>query len=316
MAKFSLNHMILKDAPLSFQQRKPKWIRAKMPGGGKYRELRDLVSTHNLHTVCEEAKCPNMGECWADGVATIMILGDVCTRSCGFCHVKTGRPPETDYDEPKRVADAVRIMDLNYVVITSVDRDDLPDGGAQIWADTIRKVHAACPKTSVEVLIPDFKGDPDALRTVIEAQPEVLAHNMETVKRLYRVVRPQANYEQSIELLRRAKDAGMVTKTGIMVGIGERDDEVDELMDDLVGGSDCDIFTVGQYLQPTPNHLPVKRFVEPEIFEKYRVDGLRKGFRVVESSPMVRSSYHADKQAAQLVKPGEREINPEAVATP
>ena len=314
MKKVSLSHLVLSGgSALSFQRRKPSWIRARLPGGGGYQQLRNLVTDNRLHTVCEEAKCPNMGECWADGVATIMILGEVCTRSCGFCHVKTGRPPVTDWDEPRRVADSVRTMDLNYVVITSVDRDDLPDGGAGIWAETIREVHAMCAKTSVEVLIPDFNGDRDALQIVIDARPEVLAHNLETVPRLYKPVRPQARYDQSVELLLRAKEAGMITKTGIMVGIGETDDEVRELMHDVVERSGCDIFTIGQYLQPTPNHLPVQRFVEPEVFEQFKEDGLAAGFRVVESGPMVRSSYHADKQAAQLVKPGERALNPAAL---
>lgn len=313
MSSLSLSNLILSAEPLDFRRRKPQWIRARLPGGEKYHELRDLVAGHNLHTVCEEAKCPNMGECWADGVATIMILGDVCTRSCGFCHVKTGRPPVLDVDEPGRVADAVRIMNLRYVVITSVNRDELPDGGASIWAETIRQTHAMCPDTSVEVLIPDFCGKWDALQKVIDAEPEVLSHNMETVRRMYRTVRPQAKYDRSIELLRRCKDAGLVTKTGIMVGIGERDDEVLELMDDVRAGSDCDILTIGQYLQPTRNHLPVDRWVDPGAFERFRREGLERGFRGVESGPMVRSSYHADKQAAPLVRPRSKSLNAEAL---
>lgn len=305
----SLSNLILSETPTDFRKRKPDWIRAKLPGGEAYQELRQLITENNLHTVCEEAKCPNLGECWARGVATIMILGDVCTRSCGFCHVKTGRPPELDLDEPRRVADAVRIMNLNYVVITSVNRDELPDGGAQVWADTIRAVHEASPKTSVEVLIPDFCGKWDALQTVIDAKPEVLNHNMETARRMYRVVRPQAKYDRSIELLRICKDAGLITKTGIMVGIGETDDEVRALMDDVHGGSECDILTIGQYMQPTRNHLPVHRWVHPDTFEEFKRDGIERGFKVVESGPMVRSSYHADQQAEQLVRPGERRLN-------
>ncbi|MFG0331259.1 MAG: lipoyl synthase [Phycisphaerales bacterium] len=306
MPTISLTSMILTDRDLDFRKRKPSWIRAKLPGGPEYRQLRANIDEHRLHTVCEEARCPNLGECWSRGVATIMILGDVCTRSCGFCHVKTGRPPVLDLDEPARVAESVRLMGLNYVVITSVNRDELPDGGAGIWADTIRAVHEACPETSVEALIPDFCGDWNALQKVIDAAPEVLNHNMETVRRMYRVVRPQAKYDRSIELLRRCKDAGMITKTGIMAGIGESDDEVFELMDDVVGGSDCDVLTIGQYLQPTRNHLPIHRWVEPGTFDRYKDEGLRRGFKVVESGPLVRSSYHADHQAAALVERGER----------
>lgn len=313
MANLNLSNMILTSEPPDFRKRKPEWIRAKLPGGEKFHDLRGLIGRQGLHTVCEAARCPNMGECWADGVATIMILGDVCTRSCGFCHVKTGRPPVLDLDEPMRVAQAVRIMNLNYVVITSVNRDELPDGGAGVWAETIRRTHAACPDTSVEVLIPDFCGKWDALQRVIDAEPEVLNHNMETVRRMYRVVRPQAKYDRSIELLRRCKEAGLVTKTGIMVGIGERDEEVLELMDDVRHGSDCDILTIGQYLQPTRNHLPVERWVEPERFDFFREQGLLRGFKVVESGPMVRSSYHADKQANQIVKPRTRRLNIEAI---
>ncbi len=315
MAGVNLSSMILSVEPPEGRQRKPSWIRARLPGGAKYHELRRLITDHHLHTVCEEARCPNMGECWADGVATIMILGDVCTRSCGFCHVKTGRPPVLDLDEPARVAETIRIMDLRHVVITSVNRDELPDGGASIWAETIRRTHAACPETSVEVLIPDFCGKWGALETVIDAAPEVLGHNMETVRRLYRVVRPQAKYDRSIELLRRSKEAGLVTKTGIMVGIGETDDEVRELMDDVIAGSQCDILTIGQYLQPTRNHLPVERWVEPARFEYFREQGLRRGFKVVESGPMVRSSYHADKQAGQIVAPGTRRLNLDAAGS-
>jgi len=285
---------------LDFRKRKPKWIRAQLPGRGGYAELRNLVHDNTLHTVCEEARCPNMGECWANGVATIMILGETCTRSCGFCNVKTGKPDPVDLNEPKRVAQSLQIMNLKYVVITSVDRDDLPDGGAQIWADTIRAVNDSCPETKVEVLIPDFKGNINSLQTVADANPVVLAHNMETVKRLHAPVRPQARYERSLAVLRNAKQMGMTTKTGIMVGIGERDDEVLELMDDIITQTNCDIFTIGQYLQPSINHLPVSRFVEPSVFEMFRLEGLKRGFKMVESGPMVRSSYHADKMAAAL----------------
>ena len=315
MGTLSLSNLILGNDSLDFAKRKPGWIRAKIPGGEAYQTLRKLVTDHRLHTVCEEAKCPNLGECWSRGVATIMILGDVCTRSCGFCHIKTGRPPTLDLDEPQRVAKAVRLMSLNYVVITSVNRDELLDGGAGVWAETIRQTHAACPNTSVEVLIPDFCGKWDALQQVIDAGPEVLNHNMETVRRMYRVVRPQAKYDRSIELLRRCKEQGLITKTGIMVGIGETDEEVLQLMDDVAQGSGCDILTVGQYMQPTRNHLPIHRWVEPERFEHFRREGLARGFKVVESGPLVRSSYHADHSAAHLVRPGERSLNRDALAT-
>ncbi len=281
---------------------KPRWLRAKVPQGSGYSDLLKLVRGHNLHTVCEEAGCPNLGECWAAGVATIMILGDVCTRSCGFCHIKTGRPPELDTEEPDRVADAVRIMGLNYIVITSVNRDELPDGGAAIWARTIEAIRKASPRTKVEVLIPDFCGDWDALQTVLDAKPDVLNHNLETVRRLYPAVRPQAKYDRSIELLRRSKAQGFTTKTGIMVGIGETDDEVDRLMQDVLEGTQtpwgpCDILTIGQYLQPSAAHLPVHRFVQPATFDAFKRTGESMGFVHVEAGPMVRSSYHADKQA-------------------
>jgi lipoyl synthase len=282
-------------------RRKPSWLRAKLPGGPGYQRLRGIMDQHTLHTVCEEAGCPNMGECWARGVATIMILGDTCTRSCGFCNVKTGKPQAADLDEPKRVAESLALMGLKHVVITSVDRDDLPDGGAQLWADTITLTRSACPDMSIEVLIPDFQGDWEALQIVIDAKPEILNHNLETVRRMYPAVRPQAKFDRSLELLHRCKQQGLVTKTGIMVGIGERDDEVLELLDDVQEHSDCDILTIGQYLQPTPNHLPISRFVEPRVFDQYREQGLLRGFKVVESGPMVRSSYHADMQVEALV---------------
>jgi len=305
---FSLTDQVLNNTGGAKQtmaaKRKPKWLRAKLPGGPEYHRLRSIVDEHRLHTVCEEAGCPNMGECWARGVATIMILGDTCTRACGFCNVKTGKPPVYDEDEPRRVAESMRLMyehaGLKHIVITSVNRDELPDGGAAIWAETVERVRAECPGMSIEVLIPDFEGEWDALQTVIDVRPEILNHNLETVPRMYPAVRPQAKFDRSVELLKRCKDQGLVTKTGIMVGIGERDDEVLDLMDDVRARAETDILTIGQYLQPTPNHLPIHRFVEPEIFERYRDQGLARGFAVVESGPMVRSSYHADKQADQL----------------
>jgi lipoic acid synthetase len=285
-------------------KRKPPWLRAKVPGGPEYTRLRNLLHEHRLHTVCEEASCPNMGECWARGVATIMILGDTCTRACGFCNIKTGKPNSIDNDEPRRVAESLRIMQLRHVVITSVDRDDQPDGGARIWAETILRTRDACPEMSIEVLIPDFKGDWRALQLVIDARPEILNHNLETVRRMYPAVRPQAKFDRSVELLRRCKDAGLVTKTGVMVGIGEKDAEIDDLMADVHARAATDILTIGQYLQPTRNHLPVDRWVHPDQFDAYRQSGLEMGWKVVESGPMVRSSYHADMQVDALV--GER----------
>lgn len=301
MANFSLSDRVLDNGTADFvKRRKPDWLRARLPSGPGYQKLRDLVDRHQLHTVCESAKCPNMGECWDRGTATIMILGDVCTRSCGFCHIKTGRPPFLDTDEPRRVGEAAALMRLRHIVITSVNRDELDDGGASIWAATIREIRAKSPGTSIEVLIPDFCGDWDALQLVIDARPEILNHNMETVKRLYSVVRPQAKYLRSIELLKRCKDAGLTTKTGIMVGIGEEDHEVDELMHDVQDGSDCDLLTIGQYLQPTRNHLPITRWVRPEQFTAFKERGEAIGFRHVESGPLVRSSYHAADQVLHL----------------
>lgn len=281
-------------------RRKPDWLRAKVPGGAGYARLKGIVDQNRLHTVCEEAGCPNMGECWARGVATIMILGDTCTRACGFCNVKTGRPAVLDLDEPRRVADSLALMGLKHVVITSVNRDELPDGGAAVWAETIVRTRQACPEMSVEVLIPDFEGNWDALQRVIDARPHIINHNLETVRRMYPAVRPSAKFDRSLDLLRRVHEAGMVNKTGIMVGIGERDDEVLALMDEVVAASACDVLTIGQYLQPTRNHLPIDRWVTPEQFGMYKREGLARGFKVVESGPLVRSSYHADHQADSL----------------
>jgi lipoic acid synthetase len=296
--------MVLNNAASGVQQlrleRKPPWIRARAPGGEGYRQLKSLIDRHRVHTVCQEASCPNLGECWSRGTATIMILGDTCTRSCGFCNVKTGRPLPPDPAEPQRVAESLALMKLNHVVITCVDRDDLADGGAAIWAETIRRCHELCPAMSVEALIGDLKGNTADLDVIIAAQPEILAHNMETVRRMHAAVRPQARYQRSLDVLRHIKQSGLVTKTGLMVGIGERDEEVLELMDDLRATADIDILTIGQYLQPTRNHLPIDRWVNPAQFEIYRVEGLKRGFRVVESGPLVRSSYHADEQAAKL----------------
>eukprot|EP00913_Durusdinium_trenchii_P006440 g6052.t1 len=295
-AAVSLTSLILNNQDDSPEQllvkRKPPWLRAR------------------------EAACPNMGECWARGVATIMILGDTCTRNCGFCNVKTGKPPVTDLDEPKRVADSLRGSGLKHIVITSVDRDDLPDGGAAIWAETIIRVRDACPDMSLEVLIGDFKGDEAALQMVIDAQPTIIAHNLETVKRCHPAVRPAARYERTMELLRRVKAQGAIAKTGIMVGIGEKKHEVLELFDDMIRltsdhagprdprdesrGDPCDVITIGQYLQPTRNHLPLDRWVHPDEFAEYERAGLAAGIKVVKSGPLVRSSYLADEQADAL----------------
>ena len=302
-AAHSLTDMVLNNNGADRQQlhiaRKPSWIRARAPGGPGYEQLKRTIDEHRLHTVCQEATCPNIGECWSRGIATIMILGDTCTRSCGFCNVKTGRPEAPDPDEPRRVAESVALMNLTHVVITCVDRDDLSDGGAEIWAETIRLVHDACPHTSVEALVGDFKGDAAALREVIDARPEILAHNLETVRRMHPAVRPQAGYDRSLEVLRRIKASGLVAKTGLMVGIGEHDDEVLELIDNVRSIADTEIITIGQYLQPTRNHLPVDRWVTPAQFERFKIEGLRRGFTVVESGPLVRSSYHADEQVAK-----------------
>src|SRR5882724_6475408 len=291
----SLNHLVLGGEANPTAGRKPSWLKMKMPAGEGYARLLKLVNDQKLHTVCQSAKCPNMGECWAAGTATLMILGDVCTRSCGFCHIATGRPPELDLDEPRRVGDAVRIMNLGHVVITSVNRDELPDGGAEIWAETIRQIRAQSPGTSVEVLIPDFCGDWTALQKVLDEKPEILNHNIESVPRLYKIVRPQAKYHRSLELLKIAKQQGLVSKTGMMLGLGETEQEIDSVLDDLVAIS-CDILTLGQYLQPTPNHLPVERWVHPDEFKGWKTRGEHKGLRHVESGPLVRSSYHAEKQ--------------------
>ena len=275
--------------------RKPAWLKMKMPGGEGFFALQQMVAEKKLHTVCESAKCPNIGECWSAGTATLMILGDVCTRSCGFCNIATGRPTELDIDEPRRVGDAVALMKLGHCVITSVNRDELPDGGAAIWAHTLREIRAKSPGTSVEVLIPDFDGNWEALQLVIDERPEILNHNIESVPRIYKKVRPQARYARSLELLRRCKEQGLTTKTGMMLGIGEQQEEVENVMDDLVSNN-VDILTLGQYLQPTKKHLPVDRWVTPDEFKYWKQRGEEKGLRHVESGPLVRSSYHAEKQ--------------------
>jgi len=275
--------------------RRPEWIRAKLPYGENYAQLLRLMRGKQLHTVCEEARCPNLGECWGHGTATFMILGDICTRSCGFCAVKTGKPTELDTDEPRRVAEAVASMKLRHVVITSVNRDELRDGGASIFAESIRQIRIKEPRCKIEILIPDFKGEKLAFDIVVDSAPDILNHNVETVPRLYSVVRPQAKFERSLEVLKYFKEHGLVTKSGMMVGIGERSEEVIEVMRDL-RSSDVDILTIGQYLQPTKEHLPIDRYVTPDEFKMYKQRGLEMGFKFVESGPLVRSSYHADEQ--------------------
>jgi lipoic acid synthetase len=274
--------------------KKPKWLRVKLPTGENYRKVRSLVDEHKLHTICESGSCPNMGECWGEGTATFMILGNICTRSCGFCAVKTGRPEEVDIYEPGKVAQSVKIMQVKHAVITSVDRDDLKDGGAEIWAQTVRAIRQQSPGTTMETLIPDFAGNWENLQILIDAAPEIVSHNLETVRRLTKAVRIQAKYDRSLEVLFRLKKGGMRTKSGIMLGLGETDEEIIETMEDLVSVN-VDILTIGQYLQPTPKHLPIAEFVTPERFDKYREMGLKMGFRYVESGPLVRSSYHAEK---------------------
>ncbi|MEZ7838173.1 MAG: lipoyl synthase [Flavobacteriales bacterium] len=276
------------------RQGKPKWLRVKLPTGESYKKVRKLVSSHKLHTICESGNCPNMGECWGAGTATFMILGNICTRSCGFCAVATGKPLAVDWAEPERVARSVKLMEVKHAVVTSVDRDDLKDGGSIIWTDTVKAIRRVSPNTTMETLIPDFKGNMDQVQRIIDVAPEVVSHNMETVKRLTRSVRIQARYERSLEVLKYLKEGGMRTKTGIMLGLGETEAEVIEAMKDLVAIG-LDVLTLGQYLQPTPKHLPVQDFVTPEQFAKYKVIGLELGIKYVESGPLVRSSYHAEK---------------------
>jgi lipoic acid synthetase len=274
--------------------KKPDWLRVKLPVGESYKHVRGLVETHKLHTICESGNCPNMGECWGAGTATFMILGNVCTRSCGFCAVATGRPDAVDWDEPQRVAEAIHLMKVKHAVITSVDRDELKDGGSVIWYNTIRAVKTLNPDTSLETLIPDFKGDKENIQRVIDAAPEVVSHNIETVERLTRSVRIQAKYWRSMDVLRTLKTGGMRTKSGIMLGLGETKEEVLQTMQDLVD-SGVDVITLGQYLQPTQRHLAVQRFVHPDEFAELRERGYDMGFDYVESGPLVRSSYHSEK---------------------
>lgn len=276
------------------RKKRPDWLRVKLPIGEKYKHVRNLVDEYKLHTICQSGNCPNMGECWGAGTATFMILGNTCTRSCSFCAVKTGRPNEYDEDEPRRVAEAIFLMQVKHAVITSVNRDELKDRGAEIWYQTIRAVKEISPTTTIETLIPDTKANWEALERMISAGQEVVSHNMETVKNLYRKVRPQAKYERSLEQIQRIKNYGKRTKSGIMVGLGEKPEEVFQIMDDLLEHG-CDVITIGQYLQPTKMHLEVAEFVHPDTFAMYKEVGLAKGFPYVESGPLVRSSYHAER---------------------
>jgi lipoic acid synthetase len=274
--------------------KKPPWLKVKLPTGENYKKVRGLVEEHKLHTICESGNCPNMGECWGEGTATFMILGNICTRSCGFCAVATGKPLEADIFEPAKVAQSVKLMGVKHAVITSVDRDDLADGGSEIWVATVKSIRRKSPGTTMETLIPDFGGKWENLQRIIDVAPEVVSHNLETVRRLTKQVRIQAKYDRSLEVLMRLKRGGMKTKSGIMLGLGESETEVYEAIDDL-SSVGCDILTLGQYLQPTPNHLPIAEFVTPQKFDEFREYALTKGFRFVESGPLVRSSYHAEK---------------------
>lgn len=276
-------------------QRKPDWLKIKLPKGTNYAQVKSIVQRYNLHTICTSGKCPNMGECWAAGTATLMILGDICTRSCKFCATKTGHPLPPDVNEPQNVAESIRLMGLKHAVITSVDRDDLPDKGATHWAKTILEIKKLTPGTTMEVLIPDFDGIEELITLVIDAKPDIISHNLETVKRLTPLVRSRAKYDVSLQVIKIIADSGVVAKSGIMVGLGETRDEVLETMDDLLAVG-CTVFTIGQYLQPTTSHLPVVEYVHPDVFEEYRQIGLQKGFKIVESAPLVRSSYHAERQ--------------------
>ena len=286
--------VVSKESTENTRTRKPDWLRVKLPMGENYKKVRSLVDEYKLHTICQSGNCPNMGECWGEGTATFMILGNTCTRSCSFCAVKTGRPNEYDTDEPRRVAEAIVLMQVKHAVITSVNRDELADRGAEIWHQTVRLVKESSPSTTIETLIPDTKANWEALERMISAGQEVVSHNMETVERLYRKVRPQAKYQRSLEQIQRTKDYGKRTKSGIMVGLGETQEEVFKIMDDLVAHG-CDVLTIGQYLQPTQMHIAVAEFVHPDVFALFKEVGLSKGFKFVESGPLVRSSYHAER---------------------
>src|SRR3954467_15860421 len=281
-------------SPETTRKRKPDWLRVKLPVGPEYAKVRRLVDDHKLHTICESGNCPNMGECWGAGTATFMILGNVCTRSCTFCAVATGRPTEYDMDEPKRVAEAIKLMGVKHAVITSVNRDELKDRGAEVWYQTVVQTKEVSPETTIETLIPDTKGNWEALYRMIDGGQEVVSHNMETVERMYRRVRPQAKYERSLEQIKRIREAGMRTKSGIMLGLGETKEEVMQAMDHLAANGLL-ILTLGQYLQPTKLHHEVIEFIHPETFDFYREEGIKRGLKYVEAGPLVRSSYHAER---------------------
>jgi lipoic acid synthetase len=289
---------IVQNIPTEAKLKKPNWLRVKLPIGESYKHVRGLVDKHKLHTICESGNCPNMGECWGEGTATFMILGNICTRSCRFCAVATGRPEPIDWDEPQRVAEAISLMRVKHAVITSVDRDEQPDGGSTIWYNTIKAVKSLNPETTLETLIPDFRGIDDQIQRLVDAAPEVVSHNMETVERMTKKIRVQAKYHRSLYVLEYLKKGGMRTKTGMMLGIGETKDEVIESMKHLVNVG-CDVLTLGQYLQPTPKHTPVQRFVHPDEFAELKNIGYELGFDYVESGPLVRSSYHSEKHIIQ-----------------
>lgn len=274
--------------------RKPEWLKIKLPQGDSYTQTKKIVAEHHLHTICTSGKCPNMGECWAAGTATLMILGDICTRSCKFCATKTGKPNVTDPDEPHNVAESIKLLGLKHAVITSVDRDDLPDKGAAHWANTILEIKKVNPNTTLEVLIPDFDGNEHLIHQIIETQPEIISHNLETVQRLTPLIRSRAQYKLSLKVIAQIAKAGITAKSGIMLGLGETSNEIAETMDDLLAAG-CKIFTMGQYLRPSAANVPVSEYVHPDKFEEYRLLGLSKGFSIVESAPLVRSSYHAEK---------------------
>ena len=282
------------DATTQKKRQKPDWLKIKIPGGEGYNEVKNIVNDHKLHTICQSGKCPNIAECWGRGTATFMILGDICTRACRFCAVKTGRPDAVNWEEPMEVAKSIQLMRLKHCVITSVDRDDLKDGGSLVWEATIKAIKELNPETTMEVLIPDFKGKIENIQRVIDAQPHVISHNMETVRRLTREVRRNSNYDRSLSVIQQVSQAGIRSKSGIMLGLGETEAEVIETMDDLRANG-CEVITIGQYLQPTKEHLEVQEFIKPSVFKKYEEIGLEKGFRYVESGALVRSSYHAEK---------------------
>ncbi|HMG81900.1 MAG TPA: lipoyl synthase [Ferruginibacter sp.] len=286
------------DGVIEQKPKKPNWLRVKLPIGEEYKHVRNLVDTHKLHTICESGNCPNMGECWGEGTATFMILGNICTRSCGFCAVATGRPEPVDWDEPQRVAEAINLMKVKHAVVTSVDRDEIKDGGSIIWYNTIKAIKALNPTTTLETLIPDFKAEAENIQRIIDAAPEVVSHNIETVERLTKQVRIQAKYWRSMETLRILKQGGMRTKSGIMLGLGETKEEVIQTMQNL-RDSNVDVITIGQYLQPSKKHLQVQRFVHPDEFKELREIGYNMGFDYVESGPLVRSSYHSEKHVIQ-----------------